>query len=229
MELKEFKFLSHKYKVYLRNQADKSVLAEIFQDQEYRCAVNIIKSAKFPIIDAGAQAGFFILYCRALNAKIKIYALEPEAENAQILAKHLKINHISGVKIYQQALAQKSGKVDFYVSTDSHNHSLIKFDEFKEMISVPAISLSDFLSQNKLIRISLLKMDIEGAEYEVFESLMPESWMKLENILMEYHDLPDKKHAQLAGLIRRHGFSLEIFPSHYDKRFGFILARNKKL
>lgn len=227
MQIQQIKFNHHTFKVNLRDQADASVLAEIFDLREYRGAENIIKSATFPIIDAGAQAGFFSLYCRALNAKIRVYAIEPESENAQVLAKHLKSNHIQNVKIFQQALAGKSGKIDFYVSPDTHNHSLIKFSEFKKMISVPALSLSDFLKQNKLIRISLLKMDIEGAEYEVLENLAKEDWRKFENILLEYHDLPDKNHQQLAELIRRNGFSLEIFPSHYDKKLGYMLARNK--
>lgn len=227
MQFKEFKFQNRKYRVYLRDQADASVWAEIFQLREYRSAENIIKTAAFSIIDAGAQAGFFILYCRALNAKIRVYAIEPEPANAEFLSKVLKSNHIQNVKIFQLALAAKSGKRDFYVSEDMHNHSLIQFNGHKEEISVTASSLSDFLKQNKLDKAGLLKMDIEGGEYEVLENLDKDDWRKLDNILLEYHDLPDKNHAQLAELIRQHGFSLEIFPSHYDKKLGYMLARNK--
>jgi FkbM family methyltransferase len=228
MQTQQIKFNHHNFKVNLRGQADASVLAEIFQIREYRAAENIIKSASFPIIDAGAQAGFFTLYSRALNAKIRVYAIEPEPANALFLAKHLKINHIQDVKIIQQALAGKSGKLGFYVSKDSHNHSLIKPEQYENKISVQGISLSDFLLKNKLIRISLLKMDIEGAEYEVLENLVKEDWRKIANILLEYHDLAEKNHQQLAELIRQNGFSLEIFPSHYDKKLGYMLARNKK-
>jgi FkbM family methyltransferase len=227
MQIKQIKFNYHTFKVNLRDQADKSVLAEIFDLREYRAAENIIKTAVFPIIDAGAQAGFFSLYCRALNGKIRVYALEPEPKNAEFLAKHLKVNRVQDVKIFQQALAGKSGKQDFYVSEDTHDHSLIKPEKFKAKISVEGISLSDFLLKNKLIRVSLLKMDIEGGEYEVLENLNKDDWRKIENILLEYHDLPEKNHHNLAELIRRNGFSLEIFPSHYDKKLGYMLARNK--
>jgi FkbM family methyltransferase len=227
MQTRQIKFKNHSFKINLRDQADASVLAEIFQIREYRSAENIIKSAVFPIIDAGAQAGFFSLYVRALNAKIRVYAVEPEPANAEFLAKQLKNNHIQDVKIFQQALAGKTGKLDFYVSPDTHNHSLIKFDEFKEKITVASISLSEFLKQNKIDKVSLLKMDIEGGEYEVMENLAMDDWRKLENILLEYHDLPERNHKDLADLIRRNGFSLEIFPSHYDKKLGYMLARNK--
>jgi len=229
MELQEIKFQNKKFRVYLRGQADKSIQAEIFKIQEYRCAENIIKTAQFPVIDAGAQAGFFVLYCRALNAKIKIYALEPEPENAQILAKHLKLNHIRDVKIFQQALAEKKGKKDFYVTADTHDHSLIKPEQFKTQISVATVSLADFLQEHKINRVSLLKMDIEGAEFETLEKLNEGDWQKIGNILLEYHDRPGQRHQQLADLIRQHGFSLELFPSHYDSKLGFIFARNKRV
>ncbi|MCX6740215.1 MAG: FkbM family methyltransferase [Candidatus Parcubacteria bacterium] len=227
MQVKQLKFNNHTFKVNLRDQADASVFAEIFELREYRSAESIIKSAHFPIIDAGAHAGFFVLYCRALNAKIKIYALEPETENAQFLAKHLKSNRIHDVKIFQQALAGKSVIREFFVSEDTHNHSLIKPVKYKEKISVNSESLSEFLTNHKLDRVSLLKLDIEGAEYEVLENLAQKDWPKLGNILLEYHDLPEKNHQQLAELIRRNGFSLEIFPSHYDNKLGYMLARNK--
>jgi FkbM family methyltransferase len=229
MQLKDFKFQNKNYRVNLRGQADASVWAEIFQLREYRLAEEIIKNAQFPIIDAGAQAGFFVLYCRALNDKIRIYALEPEPANALVLAKHLKANHIGEVKIFQQALAGKSGKREFYVSNDTHDHSLIKPGEFKAKITVNALSLSDFLQEHKLNKISLLKMDIEGGEYEVLENLAKADWAKLDNILLEYHDMPNKNHNQLADLIRQNGFSLEIFPSHYDKNLGYMMARNKSI
>ncbi len=228
MQSLQLKFSDKTFRVNLRDQADQSVCAEIFQLREYRAAENIIKTANFPIIDAGAQAGFFSLYCRALNDKIKIYAIEPESQNALQLSKHLKQNHVQNVKIFQQALAEKTGKRDFYVSVDTHNHSLIQPEQFKEKISVPASSLSDFLKDHKLNIVSLLKMDIEGAEYEVLENLATDDWRKLDNILLEYHDLPEKNHQQLAELIRRNGFSLEIFPSHYDNKLGYMLARNRK-
>ncbi|MCX6744799.1 MAG: FkbM family methyltransferase [Candidatus Parcubacteria bacterium] len=199
--------------------------------REYRVAENIIKSANFPIIDAGAQAGFFVLYCRALNSKTKIYAIEPEPNNAKVLAKHLKSNRISDVKIMQQALAAETGQREFYISKDTHNHSLISLaeEDLADKKVIPAISLTDFLRKNNLNKISLLKMDIEGAEYEVLAGLKMEDWQKINNILLEYHDLAEHKHEDLAELIRQRGFSLEIFPSHFDKKLGYMLGRNKKL
>lgn len=225
------KFNGRNFKVELRDQADKSIVAEIFQLREYRGAEEIIKTAKFPIIDAGAQAGFFVLYCRALNPEVKIYAVEPEANNAKALARHLKTNRIKDVKVMQQALGGQTEQREFYISKDTHNHSLIGLNEEdlagKKVIS--SISLTDFLRKNKLNKISLLKMDIEGAEYEVLSNLPPEGWQKISVILLEYHDLKEHNHRELENLIRQNGFRLEVFPSHFDKKLGYMIARNKRV
>ena len=82
--------LAEKLKIDLRDEADRSVFNEIFKFGEYRIAEEAIRGAAYPILDIGAHAGFFSLYCHAQNPKVKIFALEPEPENYKFLQKNLK-------------------------------------------------------------------------------------------------------------------------------------------
>ena len=91
------KFNGRQFEVVIRDEADSSVCNEIFKYREYRAADGIIKNTIHPILDVGAHAGFFTLYCRALNQKVKIFALEPERKNLMAFKNHLKINKITGV------------------------------------------------------------------------------------------------------------------------------------
>jgi len=235
MQFEEIKFNNKKYKIKLRDLVDKSVLAEIFTEREYRVAEQIIKVAKDPILDVGAHVGFFILYCRAINESVRIYGLEPEPENFQMLAQNLKTNKIKEVKIFQQALALSSGYREFYLAEDNHNHSLLALSlkKIKQVISAQTVNFSEFCQNNKIERLSLVKMDIEGGEYEILEKLPESDWQKIEAIILEYHDFKndfnDLNHKQLEQILRQNSFSVEIFPSHFQNNLGFILARNKKI
>lgn len=221
--------LVNKWKIIIRDEADRSVYNEIFKIREYRAADEVIKKAEEPILDVGAHSGMFTLYCRALNEKVKIFVLEPEENNFKLLNKHIKENRLKNIKPFKRALAGKTGERDLHISADSHNHSLFHFSgEGKKVVMSDTVSLGDFIKENKIKKISLLKMDIEGGEYEVLESLGKKEFGIINAMIMEYHDLNDRKHRTLETILRENCFGVQIFPSKFDKTMGFIFARNKR-
>jgi len=224
MKLINLSFNNQNFKVYTRSQADKSVMKEIFELREYKEAETIIKSAKAPIIDAGAHAGFFVLYCRALNPEVKIFALEPDEDNLELLNQHLEINNLKNIEVIPAALAGKSGLRDFYISTDSHNHSLFKVlvPKINKNAKIKTYSLDDLLKEQGIEKVALLKLDIEGAEYEVLKNFT--SWEKLKNIALEYHDFGDFKHQEIEKILTVNGFKVKVRSSKFDKNLGFIFA-----
>lgn len=253
MRKTDLKFGENNWRVYLRDEADQSVYNEIFKLKEYRSADEAIKTAKYPIVDAGAHAGFFSLYCRALNKKVKIFAVEPEPENLKLLKKHLDENKISGVKIIAGALAGETGERKLLISTDSHNHRLAPvFSPVPDSLceSVRGFAFADFCKQNKIKKISLLKMDIEGGEYELFNGMSDADFTMVNYVILEYHngyeargksdsDLSrangqytsqymGSRHKGIAEKLRANGFGVQVFPSHFDKTMGFIFANNKR-
>jgi FkbM family methyltransferase len=209
------------YKINLRDEADKSVFNEIFK---YRSAEKIIQNAKNFIVDAGAHAGFFTIYARGLNPLVKIIALEPEPANLEALEKHLKINNIENVEVLDKALAGKSGRRNLLISPDSHNHSLVDKADGLPHIVVDTISIAESLNRS----ISLLKMDIEGGEFEIIENLDRETAEKIGAIILEYHDSKERTHKTLDAKLRELGFGVETHPSQFDRSMGFIFATNKK-
>lgn len=270
MQTVDLKIGEHNWRAHLRDEADQSVFNEIFRLDEYRAAKSAIQNAQDPIVDVGAHAGFFTMYCRALNDKVKIFAVEPEAENIRALKQHLKENKIKGVKVIAGALAAVSGKRQLLISDDSHNHFVIpsesrlsRDDEgsFRErtgilrytqddskIANVQAFVFSDFCRQNKIKRISLLKIDIEGGEYELFAGMSEQDLSMVNFVILEYHTIsPDFGAAEIADprfcakqnrdkqnkkqieeKLRANGFGAQVFPSHFDKTMGFIFANNKR-
>lgn len=230
MNQTEVNFNNTKITGYWRDQADESVWTEIFKLREYRQAEEIIKNSKKVILDIGAHAGFFALYCRVLNSETKIICVEPEPQNIKILNEHLQLNKIPNVEVEPSALAEKSGRREMFVSSDSSFHFLLADGEKTDSkITVNCLSLRDLCKKYRIDSIDIMKMDIEGGEYELFNGWTEDDWKMISTIIMEYHDFKKNKHNTLREILRKNGFSVEEHPSKFENTLGFYFARNKKI
>ena len=250
--MQKLKFRKNNLVLDIRDEVDKSVLAEIFKFEEYRCSENVIVNAKNPVIDAGAHIGLFSIYVRCLNKTVKIYALEPEQDNIIRLKCNLAENFIKNVEVIKCSLSGKTGVRELFLSADSHNHSILRntyharlhrcakqcsprFDHRVEAggqvarnkIMTKTTDFKNFCEQNCISRVSLLKMDIEGAEFEVIKNLQPTDFAKINAIVFEYHNSSTRNCKTLQEILRKNGFSVEAFASQFDKNMGIIFAHRK--
>lgn len=215
------------FSVQLHDEADESVLNEIFKHKEYRIADEVIKNSS-TIIDLGAHKGFFALYARALNLDVQIFCVEPEKTNFAVLNENISKNKIKNVVTINSAIANKTGTANLVVTEDSHNHHLSSEPQ-ANLQPVQVFTFGDFCAENNINDISLLKMDIEGGEYDVFLGMNLNDFKKIKNIVMEYHNYNGQNYKEIENQLRENGFSVQVFPSKFDKRMGFIFAHNKRV
>ena len=81
------------------------------------------------------------------------------------------------------------------------------------------------MRKKKISSCKLLKLDCEGAEYDIIDSLPTEYLDKIQNMAIEYH-LADTKPELIKNLIlkiKNAGFKIKTVP-HYDD-MGFLIAR----
>lgn len=149
------------------------------------------------IHDGGANIGLFSLYAHAKYPCARIICYEPEKENLNQLKINLKANQIDAV-IIEKALWSESANLYFH----------------------PGESYSGFVSDKKssypisCIRPSIpnnswLKLDIEGAEYEVLPALL-NAGCKPEIISIEIHDF-QRKGMQLLKMLSESGYRWKDF------------------
>ena len=220
---KKISFLNKKLSFNIRSDADQSVLDEILGDREYRIVEDVIKKASHEIIDVGAHIGVFSVYASVLNPKVKIIAFEPEEANIALLRENLKLNNVQNVVVKGVALGAKDGSKNFFVNADSHNHSFFDVNVPLKKIKVQVQSLGKILQKAEVV--DLVKMDSEGAEFEILNSLSSEEFAKVKAFYIEYHEYYDDMRSEdLIKLIQRNGFKTKSIPSRYNKRMGFIFA-----
>jgi len=228
--MKEYKYGRQLLKLNLKSEADESVFREVFLDNDYMILDEIIGEASNCVMDVGAHIGLFSIYARGLNDNVKIFAYEPEPKNFETMKWHFKENHVENVFPKNVAVAGKDGETVLYVSEDSHNHSILRF--FKKImkeVKVPTVSMEKIIERDmarqNVAFCDLVKMDCEGAEFEILASMSLELFRKIGAFYIEYHEyLEDKNKNDLVKILQKNGFKTRMTESRYDKKFGFIFA-----
>lgn len=126
------------------------------------------------VLDLGANIGYYaIMEAKRVGSSGKIYAIEPDPRNIELLKKNIKLNDMDKIfDLEEGAISNEDKKTEFILSTKTN---LSSFDLKKDTnnlnsISVQTHDIGSFLKNKK--RVDLIRMDIEGHEIEVFESLV---------------------------------------------------------
>ena len=175
------------------------------------------------IIDVGAHIGLFSLLVSQFCKTGKIFSFEPIRENFDLLVSNLELNHIENVFPFNVGISKNLGKLNLFLNNDQSAHSI--FPKGSESITVESTSLQKIFDGKKISSCKLLKLDCEGAEYDIIDSLPAEYLDKIQNMAIEYH-LADTKPELIKNLIlkiKNAGFKIKTWP-HYDD-MGFLIAR----
>jgi len=176
------------------------------------------------IVDVGANIGIWIEYIKHASTCGKIYAIEPNRQALKILKDTYTQDEIV---LVEKALANADGEFEFFVDNNNSTISSIqKYEDLNSSYKVPAISFRTFLREYNIDRISLMKVDIESGEYDLFESMDKTDLDRIDNLLIEYHigmagrEMKDVK--TITSLLRGYGFNYTLDQQH--GRGGFIFA-----
>lgn len=114
------------------------------------------------VYDVGANVGYYSLLASELTGtEGKVFSFEPLPENLSFLKMHISLNETENISVVEKAVSSKASKMKFSISRNRSMNSLSNDGE----IEVDVISLDEFIKQGNPSP-DLIKMDIEGAEYE---------------------------------------------------------------
>jgi FkbM family methyltransferase len=135
------------------------------------------------VIDLGCYIGEFT---KIMEDKFNcyIYSFEPIKLFHDVCVDKFKNN--SKIKVYKAGLSNENKKVDFTIGGEA---SSMFSDKDRPEIDVDLIKIDDFLEQEKIQKVNVLKMNIEGGEYDLLEYMIKNNLTeKFENIQVQFHN-----------------------------------------
>ena len=168
-------------------------------------------------VDVGANGGTTSLaMAQQVGPQGHVIALEPQPVVAHCLAAALAANGLSQVRLLTVAAGQQSGMVKMDFSQPLSNHGTAKVASQGD--SVPMIRLDDL----ELARCALIKIDVEGYEWQVIEGARATIGRLRPTLYFEAKRLPGTEAAM--GFLLQHGYRLYWHFSFFFRAYNF---RNK--
>ena len=169
------------YKFYIREDMDTDdiVIREIWEEDVYRLEDNHLNRGGI-VLDIGANIGSFSIYCASKGATV--YAVEPEPNNLTALKANIELNSMEkSITVFDCGISDFDGTA---VIDNSGGGSTIK--DGKDGSTISIVSFNNFLIQNNIDEVDVLKVDIEGSEKELILGASRESLNKCNYITMEF-------------------------------------------
>lgn len=178
-------------------------LEEIFIGEIYRQ-----KLEKQPyILDCGANIGLSIIYLKHIFPDAIIEAFEPDDTNFGLLQKNIASFGLQNDVLAHKVAIWKENTTLQFTADATMGSKIETGNTDAKTVTVKAVRLKDYLDK----KIDFLKIDIEGAEYEVLKDIVP-ALGNINNLFVEYH-----------GLFEQNAQLVEIFQLIKDAGFKFYI------
>jgi len=165
------------------------IFREVFVEDVY--GLDRMATRLGTVVDLGANVGLFAL--RAAPQADRVIAVEPAAANFELARLNCGQSAWGQrIVLHKTAVAARSGSLRLYLSEGNRGgHSLCRDHAARWLAAgwedVPAVSLGELFRREGIERCALLKCDVEGAEFEIFESVPADVLARIDRIIMEVH------------------------------------------
>lgn len=195
------------------NHGDAATVGEIFLEDCYGRCLTLPDNPV--VIDVGGFIGDFALYAvKRLNAR-RVIVCEPSPRNWALLLKNIANNgYEDRIEPVNKAVTD-GGNTMMNIDASDENQCMVSayFPSEQPLSAVLGISLAQLLRDHAVERVDLLKIDCEGGEYAILESIPADVLSRIGNIVFEYHDVDAGSLAKLESVkkrLRHEGFALRM-------------------
>jgi FkbM family methyltransferase len=166
--------------------------AEGYEPETKALLVSFLKPG-MAFVDLGANEGFFsVIAARAVGPTGRVLAIEPQSRLGPVIRRNLELNDAANVTLAQVAISAEAGVAEFNLAPDTNSGSsgLSRATRYANPTqSVRTLTLDLCLQEHALTMVDVMKIDIEGYEYEaVLGAKELFRTLKVRCLLIEIHD-----------------------------------------
>jgi FkbM family methyltransferase len=201
-------------RVILSDRSELEAFREVMVDKQYG---SLPTPESGVIVDCGANVGLASVFFRQASPRARIIAVEADARTVQRLSKNVET---LGVEVVHSAVAEHNGTVLLHSARNSAGSSLAPRRSGQTTL-VPATTLERLLDDHGIAHVALLKLDIEGAE---FDALASPALDRVQAIIAEVHyDLGAGDERMLRTRLR--DFTVDLRPLNAPYRYLLLATR----
>jgi FkbM family methyltransferase len=206
-----------------QHDLDYKVINETWEENVYRIHDGDFNESKI-FVDIGANIGSVSLFVDNFNKnregdnKIKVFAIEPEPNNLELLKENIINNFAQNITIVNNAIWHEEKIVS--ISNKGGNSNILNLeDEEKSMVS--AITMEKLFLLYDIREVDVMKIDIEGAEFDLIINTPSEVLSKIKKLVLEFDKSFDGSFGMMIEKLAKQ-FGIEILGS--PERGGYIYA-----
>ena len=216
----------------VRSAMDIWSIKETFLDEFYTNYGVPIQDG-WTVVDIGAGIGDFSIYAAYGHPDAKIYAFDPFPGSHELLIRNLKLNSIENVTPLQRAFWHSDSELSlegtFGEPLQISSRSTPSEGEPGSGKLVHAVALGTILDRFGIEKVDLIKLDCEGAEYDILLEAPTAVFGKIERITMEYHDLDsDQNNQTLIQFLKEKGYTVQKFENAVHDHLGYLFGSKTK-
>jgi FkbM family methyltransferase len=182
------------------------------------------------VIDLGANVGYFSIRLAGLAERV----ISCEAIKTNVEKLVMNVDGRENICIINKAVAGKKGSIKLFKPTAdrcSGRYSMIfnyNSRSEKEFESVECMALDELFEEHRIARCDLMKMDIEGAEYETLYNVSDETFKRIDNIVGEYHHFETGNKGtnihSLKKYLKKKGYYVVVVPKKRKDTMGLFFC-----
>jgi FkbM family methyltransferase len=208
-----------------RGSWDEGAAQRVVGDRDYLRPGHEIRPTD-TVVDIGANIGCFAVIAGLAARQGRVFAYEPDRENHALVQRNAALNGLTNVVVEHAAVSGKAGTLRLFKGAEVSLHTTLasRLDGPTEGEEVPAVTLQQIFDRHNITRCDFLKMNCEGAEYDILYKTPAEYLRRIDRIAVEYHATEDKTRLgrELAGFLVSHGIEIFEFTDFVGLDCGYI-------
>ncbi len=205
------------------------IFKEIFIDGEYSSALSETQCFHPDfVLDLGGNVGFSVIYFRHRFPTVPIYVFEPLPPHFDRLKQNLRT--VNGVTLCQNSAGCESRRVNFFDygagSSSVIDHSCVQAKRYE----CNELDIFEFVNELEHVGRGLLKVDIEGGEWELFgDARMSNLLQRFGSVILEVHQFDANSisafEVKYLGPLRSQGWRIKVIRKIQNWASVYVMSR----